>query len=404
MEGTERDRFAVPPNRRIPVLDTLRGFALFGVLIVNLFTVYDWIGKPAGILDQSVQVCVKLFFEDKAWPLLSLLFGLGFTIQIERARARCTGIFWIHLRRMLVLYVFGILGISLFAANPILIRYAAVGLLLLLFAWLPPSKILISVFVFFVVSAFDGPMYMKYQQRNHSERTERPSAQPQQQPSLTEAILGDFKRSPGMVFKVEFWPGRQTEIFTMFLVGLYIGKRKLYLGLDQHRDLLWRTLKRAGLVGMAGTIVAVAWMVMSPNLALHIAHRFIELGSGDLQSLGYAAALSLLVLQAPSSSGARLLACYGRMPLTNFLTQWLLMRLLFDGLFVGLGGKIGPTTGALIAVAIFSLQLGWSWWWLSRNQFGPAEWAWKTLTYLRIQPMRFQSAAGGESVPETASA
>ncbi|HUQ94361.1 MAG TPA: hypothetical protein VM120_21955 [Bryobacteraceae bacterium] len=105
MQTEVPDGVAVNADSRIAVLDVLRGLALLGVLLVNI---YDWLAKPSGVADSFVQGIVNLLFEHKSWPMLSLLFGLGFAIQIERARAKGLPVVWMHLRRMAVLCGLGI--------------------------------------------------------------------------------------------------------------------------------------------------------------------------------------------------------------------------------------------------------------------------------------------------------
>ncbi len=82
------------------------------------------------------------------------------------------------------------------------------------------------------------------------------------------------------------------------------------------------------------------------------------------------------------------LASVGRMALTNYLLQSLICSTIFYGYGLGLFGQVDTATGLVLTVLIFALQIPLSNWWLSRFRFGPAEWLWRTLTYLRIQPMR----------------
>ena len=126
-------------------------------------------------------------------------------------------------------------------------------------------------------------------------------------------------------------------------------------------------------------------------VSVRLLRRLVSLLAGDLQSIGYVAAITLFVLT-KGSRPLNLLALYGRMPLTNYLMQWLIMRLIFDRFFFGYGGKFGPAAGAWIALVIFTAQVLFSRVWLQRYMFGPAEWLWKSLTYLRRQPMRLKQS------------
>lgn len=391
MQTEVPDGVAVHADSRMPVLDVLRGIALIGVLLVNI---YDWLAKPSGVADSFVQGVVNLLFEHKSWPMLSLLFGLGFAIQIERARAKGLPVVWMHLRRMAVLCGFGIILLVLFSGNPILVRYAAAGLLLLPFAWLPTRWVLGFTVAFLLISTVDSYLYQKYIQPPRPARPQT-AAQPRSQPSLAEVTMSGFKRVPQMLRNVAtlgYWPGRQTEILTMFLLGLYVGKRGILLDLRAHRPMLRRIVRYVLPVGLAGTIWLMFWQFSRTDpVSVRLLRRLVSLLAGDLQSIGYVAAITLFVLT-KGSRPLNLLALYGRMPLTNYLMQWLIMRLIFDRFFFGYGGKFGPAAGAWIALVIFTAQVLFSRVWLQRYMFGPAEWLWKSLTYLRRQPMRLKQS------------
>ena len=82
------------------------------------------------------------------------------------------------------------------------------------------------------------------------------------------------------------------------------------------------------------------------------------------------------------------------MALTNYLAHSLIMTTIFYGYGLGLYGEV-PRLGQMgFVAALIALQLAWSPWWLARFRFGPAEWAWRSLSYWKRQPMRVRAAAG----------
>ena len=390
----------VHSSARIETLDVLRGFALFGVLAVNIGV---WLGKPAGSLDLTVKHLVEFFFEGKFWPLFSLLFGLGFAIQFDRAKAKGARAFWIQLRRMVVLYGFGVVLMALFAGNPILVRYAVLGLLLIPFHWLPPRAILATAFVMLLVASVDGPLHRRSREQNRQRAlsTQGAGAQqnagqrpPQGQPTFGEATARGFRQSSQVIFTRGFYFSRMSDLFSMFLLGLYAGKRRIHANLAAHRPLMLRVMAWGLALGITGTTlggILADWA--KTGLMQVMTYRFAYIGGGNLQGLGYAAGIVLLAGNAGWWRRLHVLAFAGRMPLTNYLTQWMIMRILFDRFFIGLNQTLGLAAGFLIACGILALQLGWSRWWMARFRFGPAEWLWKTLAYLKVQPMH----AGVES-------
>ena len=121
---------------------------------------------------------------------------------------------------------------------------------------------------------------------------------------------------------------------------------------------------------------------------------FLGLGNG-LLGLFYA---SVIVLLAQTPRWARrldLFAAAGRLALTNYLLQTVIVTTLVYGYGSGLYGRVGTLLSVPIALAVFGVQVVWSNWWVRRFRFGPAEWLWRTLTYGQPQPLRHESRSGG---------
>jgi uncharacterized protein len=107
----------------------------------------------------------------------------------------------------------------------------------------------------------------------------------------------------------------------------------------------------------------------------------------------YAATIALLLRNPRWRARLMLLAPLGRMALTNYLSHSLIYAFLFYGYGIGLGllGKVGATACVLLGILIYTLQILFSRWWLSRWAFGPMEWLWRSLTYGKLQPMKLQA-------------
>jgi uncharacterized protein len=120
---------------------------------------------------------------------------------------------------------------------------------------------------------------------------------------------------------------------------------------------------------------------------------------GPAQSLAYVGAFALLSQIAPGKRLIALLAPVGQMALSNYLLQSIVCTLIFYGYGLGLSGSLGAAQGLLLTFVIFGLQIPLSHFWMRRFRYGPAEWLWRTLTYMRPQPMR--RAAGADHLPVT---
>ena len=121
-------------HNRIQFLDVLRGVALFGILMVNVFSfgadIPAWKAKP----DQTIWLLKHLIFETKFWMLFSVLFGMGFYLQAQSSAYHITQ----SIRRLSILMIFGCLHALLFEGD-ILMLYAQLGVLLLVLYRLPPG-------------------------------------------------------------------------------------------------------------------------------------------------------------------------------------------------------------------------------------------------------------------------
>jgi uncharacterized protein len=181
-------------------------------------------------------------------------------------------------------------------------------------------------------------------------------------------------------------------ILTMFLLGLVAGRCRLLHEAAAHRRLWW-TLVVVGLPAGAVLNMAYAtlfdraqaqgwlWQLQVPVQAAY------QVGM-PLLSFGYVAAIVLLLQRETWQQLLNPFASVGRMALTNYLLQTLVCTTIFYSYGLGEYGRVGPLAGLLLSLTIYAVQVPLSLVWLHYFRFGPAEWLWRTLTYLRIQPLR----------------
>jgi uncharacterized protein len=404
---------AIPtqPNERVEIIDILRGFALFGILLVNMmyfaWPVYtEVVGKPwMHPLDNATSWFVSFFAAGKFFTLFSFLFGLGLAVQMQRAEAKGVAIVPLYMRRLLVLLLIGIVHVVLLWFGDILTYYALLGFVLLLFRRTKPRRLLIWASVFLLIplllnAAFTGLIRLADDTSQiASSQTLEAQYQENYAQALTTYRSGSFAAmieqrvqdyaftSLGQVFS-----GSLLIVLAMFLLGLYVGKRQLLQNAKEHLPFFKRVFVWGGVLGLGGTTLEHLFL----SSASPLEPTFLSL----LGLAGYiigAPALSLcyasgLVLLAQRVKRLNVLAPLGRTALSNYLLQSLICTTLFYGYGFGLYGKVGPALGIVITVAIYALQIPLSHWWLRHFRFGPAEWLWRTLTYGKIQPMRLSEA------------
>jgi uncharacterized protein len=396
---------------RITTLDVLRGIALLGVVVANVWLWFSGIAFrfPAYrdellrvSLDSVVYFAIAIFVSGKAISTFSFLFGHGFAIQMMRAEARGRSIVRPYVRRLMVLLVIGLLHMSLLWYGDILVPYALLGFVLILFRKRTDRTLLIWIAMLMVgVPLLMGgvPMIMDA------------VGAPLPTPDLAElakrhaATLAVFQNGiyvdivrENLTQAAKFYFGRKAlfllYILGLFILGLYVGRRRMFESVAAHRASFRRIAMWGIPIGIT-TGAMIAWlqvqfepaeMLAKPWLAL--VFTVLSVASMLPLAAGYVSAVTLLLERREWNRRLGVFAPVGRMALTNYLTQTIVMVLLFNGYGGGLIGRTGPAVGLAMALTLFAIQMIVSAIWLRHYKFGPAEWVWRSLTYGQPQPMR----------------
>lgn len=392
------DAAPVPPSggarpvqraERIDTLDALRGFALFGIFVVNLsaFTLYDFIAPvqraalPLAEYDRAARFVIELFFHGKFYALFSLLFGIGFAIQLERAEARGGGDLGRYCRRLAVLLLIGLVHLIVLWPGDILTLYALLGFVLIAFHRCPGWALLAWAAVFAAL-----PIGQAWLQATNGFD---PGA-PLDSLAREYALRGQLGRSNALRRFAEILSeGREFKVLAMFLVGLWVGRRRILHEPRRHRGLLAWTLALGGTIGLAGSAGMGAMEIGHPMARElgPIARAAIYAAGVYPLALAYAAGMTLLGLRAAGRATCSIFAPAGRMALTNYLVQTLIATHVFYPDGMDYGGTVGPLAWIGFAVAAFACQVVVSAIWLRFFRYGPMEWIWRQLTYLRPLPI-----------------
>lgn len=392
------------------MLDVLRGFALFGMLLSNIA---DWFSgrmfmTPQGLemlpfdkIDSFAWTFFKFFIEVKFFTIFSILFGLGFSLQLMRAKDRGVRIVPVYSRRLFFLLLFGLIHLLIFWYGDILTGYALMGFLLILFRKSKNKTLLIwsGVLTILIPSLIlVGGWYL---QRTGIIKTDTGAG-----PTFGEkaiAALGTGSYPEVFQMNLKIWARYSLNpililIFSAtlgrFLLGFYIGRKKLLQNAELHlpffRKVLWWTL----IIGLVGNgLLQLPKMLFNQPLfekssPFTIVLIIIGLVSNLMLGLAYIAAITLLFQKSNWRNKLSVLAPVGRMALSNYLMQTVISLFIFYGFGFGLISKVGTTLSILISIIIFYAQIVFSRWWLRKFQFGPMEWLWRSLIYQHSQPMR----------------
>ena len=398
-----------PAHGRLPVIDSLRGLALFGVFGANLliFSGFEYMTEQQSAsltttgFDRIARLAERLLIENKFMGLFSFLFGISFWLFLDRVSARGRPATQLFYRRIGWLFLIGALHGWLLWCFDILRFYALWALLLPLFLRVPLRRLLAcalsaAVLVPAVVSGIRG--LLPPLPAGLGEAADALALTAFSKGSYAEVLSANWKYDWYLTLSVG-QIGYQVAVFGRLLLGLFAARALDLSNLASHRTLLRKVLWIGALVGLIGNGVFAAELFEGARgFAVPFLRRLIVEGGYLGLTLAFAAGLALLHTKSGWTKKVETLAPLGRMALSAYLCQTVFGIWLFYGFTPGphLMGKVGPGTLALICVTGYAIQVWLARIWMRRFAFGPAEWLWRTLTYWQAQPMkRPRPAAAG---------
>lgn len=381
----------VSEKKRLYWIDAARGFAVFGIFIVNIGAFSAPYFRYGGediywqsSVDQVTLAIIDIFFQASFYTLFSILFGFGIQLMNESFARKSLQPHIYLLRRLGALIGFGMIHAFVIWHGDILLSYGVIGLLLLLFlkrtdqTWIAWIVILFGgSTVFFTFLLYLVRDYLNIPNTNAIE-----SALERYQSSnlfvIWEQNYTDWLANNGvfgfLILAITLLP--------LFLIGMYIA-RKRWLH-EPHRfqpflQKLWLLLLIVFISFKAGPYLFgnPAWFgIVQDNIG------------GAASALFYIVSIALVAQQAIGQKLLAPLVAVGRMAFTNYILQSVISFILFYGAGFGWYGTIRPLEGVLIAAVLFIVQVALSNWWLRRYLYGPLEWVWRSFTYGEKQPFK----------------
>lgn len=396
----------VNPQKRIVEIDMIRGFALFGVLFASMF---DFGGRSiiwTQPEDQIAQGFMYIFFRTKSMRLFSMLFAFGFGLQLMNAKNNLKIFIPTYLRRLLILLLFGIY--NQLNMGDILMVYSQLGLLLLLFIRFNPKNLLITAGILIILMSFltnygYSKWYTPDKVRPDSEvRLERAQNQAENIRKNSVAVNGTYKEVVKSRFKnlknrfivYKIYHGKDWRFlrsFAAFLIGLAILKTGIHNHLNRYRR---KILKFTVISILLGIITSIIWFYtyefmpegkyLHPIILIIISLLFESFSM--LFSLGYAGLIILMVNDKFWRRLVKPLAAVGRMALTAYLIQGIMMAFFKFGYGLGYYYKARPALLFTVTISFFLFEIIFCNIWLRYFRYGPFEWLWRSLSYWKIQP------------------
>lgn len=426
----------VGQSERIDILDALRGFAILGILLMNIPS----FGLPAavsqdptlwneiGTINFKVLYFVNLVPEGTQRAIFSMLFGAGILIFTSRAEKKLPGI-WpadYFLRRQLWLMLFGLFDIwVLLWFGDILFDYACLGILVFTFRRLPIKGLLIGAGICFLLMIGremrdlykDKAMISKgekiaaidttktklteqqkedlsdmtgFKERNTREKKLKRAEKSIRKTTGSFADAYEYRGEMYMNFLIRFMYLSPWDVLSFMLLGMAFFKMGVLTGQASAKTYWIMTILGLG-VGLTLSYLRFrSFIAVNYNWFELTKHQYFDLYT--VSRLGRSIGLLGLIMLLYKSGWVKwlfnLMKPVGQMAFTNYLTQSLLCGLFFYGVGFGMYGKLQRVEVYYFVLAVWVVQIIWSHLWLRYFNFGPFEWLWRSLTYWKKQPMK----------------
>ncbi len=389
---------------RINQLDVMRGFALLGILIMNIISfglpqAHYFNPHAEGALhgwNRAALVFAEFFANEKFMGLFSLLFGASVILFTDKLEEKGRSAWTFHMRRNGWLLVFGLLHAYLLWIGDILFTYALCSVwLFFVRKWSARSLFIASgasVLLLLLADAMMGlsvPYWSAVEVTEFAEFWAPSSAYIAEEVATMRGAWGDqmtMRVPSAMTMQTEYLPMLALRATAMMLLGMGLYKSGVLSG---GMDRRWNG--GFALIGLTLGLAITGWGFQYSEAhdwsmeVFFIGGFFRRLGMVFLV-LGYVGSILWLCEGPVKSWLERWLAPLGRMALTNYLAQTVICTTLMYGHGFGLFSSLGRAQLWLVVVPIWVVQILASKWWMDRCAFGPIEWGWRSLTYWRIQP------------------
>lgn len=376
---------------RIVIVDVLRGWALFGVVLMNYFDFFtlgrNWETYKPDLFANILMYVTSILFSAKSWTLLSLLFGYGFAVLMNNVKEKGHHPYGFFAGRMFWLLVLAIINSALFFGD-ILKDYAVLGLLMLVFY----NSSARTTFMVSLILLLGMPALASYV---YSLKNESWS----QFPSLFPLYLSHnplnvlwFGLKGTWLVQITSRPYLYTVHVVMFccmLWGFSLYKINFFNDLASKikyiKRTFWISFVIAVFLILANTFVLPALVKNGIDI-----YKYYNIRYWSILSVMFTIGSGICWLYTAGKLKAIFnnFAIIGKMTLTNYMMQNLLGVLIFSGFGLGIWNTKPLWIYLLLAIVIYILQIYFSKWWLSKYNYGPVEWIWRQLSYRKRLPLK----------------
>ncbi|MED3551505.1 DUF418 domain-containing protein [Cytobacillus praedii] len=379
---------SISEQERIISLDIMRGFAILGIFLVNMLTFhspypnfdpYEW---WSGAADKAIYTFIDIFVQASFYTLFSLLFGYGLVIMWERSKLRGVTFGWIGVRRLFFLLMIGMLHAFFIWHGDILITYAIMGFVFLLFIRMTGRNLMITGILLYIIPNLlvSLLLFVSLLVAPAEEITVY-------EPALAEMAMqvyqnGSFAEITAQ--RISDWyetnnlatlPFMFISIFPLFLIGGGAAKLKWLEKPKEHKKfLIW--------IACLSLVFGIIFKLLPYILGKNFATEYVQdIFGGPLLAIGYGLTIALAIEKNAICKLLSPLSYVGKLSMSNYLFQSIASTLIFYNYGLGLYGEISVMTGTLMVIFIYILQIAASRLWISNYYYGPVEWIWRSFTY-----------------------
>lgn len=381
----------ISEHERIYSIDVIRGFAILGIFLVNMASfhspmLYEGSNPELSTLDTWVRSFIDIFAQASFYTLFSFLFGYGMVIFLDRAKERGQSYKVLFVRRLIILFLFGITHAFLIWHGDILVTYSLIGVILLLFYGVRPKGLLITGLSILLIPAILLSALLLISSFLMPDIAQVPRDHGLIKESIQNYKYGSFLEVTTQRVNDYFHVNNLgnaifllVSILPLFLLGAYVAKRKWFSEVKTHK-------KAISKVWLISLLVAIPFKLFPYLTVKNVGTDFLQDSiGGPALALFYATSIVLLIDLQLGKKILKPLSYIGKLSLTNYLLQSLLCTTIFYGYGLGYYGEISHFQGLILTISIFILQVIGSYFWLKHFQYGPMEWLWRSLTYGKIQ-------------------
>lgn len=382
------------PNTRIDVADILRGIAIGGIVLIhfiehlNLYVFPEPSNEFWAVMNKGVWDTTFFLLAGKMYAIFAMLFGLSFYIQHDNQAQKGVDFRPRFAWRMVLLMLFGLFDL-LFYNGDILFVYAACGFLVIPFirasdkviAWAAVIMLLQPVELAYMIAGATDPSIAPM--NVGIGRYWNLLTYAQTDGSIIDVAKGGILYGLPINFGWALENGRLTQTVCFFLIGILLGRRRLFYN-EGDNLIIWKRILKYACIGLAVMLPAYYLLPRATDVPCisHSLNVMLNMWKNFCMMMIIVSGVTLLYYETSARECLIKIAPYGKMSLTNYLTQSIFGAMLFYNWGFGLYRHCGHTASILMGAAFIVLQYLFCRWWLRSHRRGPFEELWSRATWL----------------------